>query len=53
MPDNKELLAAMKRIERKLDQLLAALAEEADDDEPELTLDGQPAGATRQQGLVL
>jgi hypothetical protein len=43
---------ALARIERKLDTLIAALAEE--DEEPEdLTLDGHPAGRERDQSQGL
>lgn len=47
MPD---IQAMLERIEAKLDALIAALAEE---DEPMLTLDGDPAGAERDQGRPL
>lgn len=43
-----EITATLHRIEAKLDTLIAALAEDADDeDPPQLTLDGTPAGAAR------
>lgn len=49
-----EIEAALRRIEAKLDKvgsaldvLLAALAEDGDEEPPQLTLDGMPAGAAR------
>lgn len=44
----------LDRIERKLDALLAALASEQDEEgPPERTLDGDAAGADRDQGQSL
>lgn len=41
-------LEILQRIEAKLDALLAALAEDAaDEEQPAVTLDGTPAGAAR------
>lgn len=48
-------LEILQRIEAKLDALLAALAEDAGDDEqaPQLSLDGTPAGAERDRTQTL
>lgn len=50
-----ELIQALARIEAKLDTLISALAEDAqeDDGEPALTLDGQHAGGERDQSQSL
>jgi len=53
MPDNQEIMAALQRVEHKLDVLLQALADDGDDEPMPLTLDGLPAGAERQQGMSL
>ena len=47
------LLAAMERIEGKLDVLIAALAGEEEEELPATTLDGQPAGGERDQKATL
>ena len=44
--------ARLARIEAKLDMLIAALSDE-DDDEPQLTLDGEPLFRDREEGLPL
>lgn len=41
MPDLAELLEAVRRVERKLDTLIAALATEEDDDGVVQSLDGR------------
>ncbi|WP_165931093.1 hypothetical protein [Stenotrophomonas sp. ATCM1_4] len=44
----------LERIERRLDALLAALADDAQDDEQvQLSLDGEPCGASRDQNRGL
>lgn len=55
-----EILAALARLEAtigavdaKLDALIQALADEEDDDPPQLTLDGDYAGGARDQGQSL
>lgn len=49
-----QLIAAMDRIERKLDILIAALAQEEDDTPlPTLTLDGEPVPGERDQSQPL
>lgn len=46
--------ASQQRIEAKLDRLIAALADEQDDeDKPQRTLDGEPAGQARNEGDTL
>jgi hypothetical protein len=50
-PTNQMILAALLRVEQKLDMLLQALAE--DEGEPPLTLDGTYAGAEREEGTPL
>jgi hypothetical protein len=40
-------MAAMVRIEQKLDVLIAALAGEEEEEQPPITLDGAPAGGER------
>lgn len=45
--------AGQSRVEAKLDQLLEALAEDADTPAPEISLDGDAAGAERDQGQSL
>lgn len=47
-----EVLAAIARVEAKVDALIQALADD-DGDEPSFTLDGHPAGAERDQGQSL
>lgn len=47
-----EVLAAIARVEAKVDALIQALADD-DDDEPQLTLDGDTVGAPREQGQSL
>lgn len=45
---------ALQRIEHKLDALIVALAaEEEAEDQPQLDLDGAPAGAARTEGTPL
>ncbi|MBV6782087.1 hypothetical protein KWH04_15865 [Xanthomonas campestris pv. trichodesmae] len=50
-----DMTARLARIEEKLDALLAALAEETeqDQDEPARTLDGDLAGGERDQSMGL
>jgi len=49
-----EMMAALARIEAKLDALLEALAEEDEgEQQPAMTLDGQPTGGERDQGQAL
>jgi hypothetical protein len=43
----------LDRIEAKLDALIAALADDGDEDAPQLTLDGLDAGGERDQGQSL
>lgn len=43
----------MQRVESKLDALIQSLADEEDDDPPQLTLDGDHAGGARDQGQSL
>ena len=50
---DKTLKAQLDRIEAKLDALLEALAEEEDEGEPELSLDGEYFGGARDKGLEL
>jgi hypothetical protein len=50
-PTNEMILAALFRLEQKLDLLLQALAE--DEGEPPLTLDGTYAGSEREEGTPL
>ena len=52
-PSGTDLMAAMERIEAKLDVLIAALADEEEIELPARTLDGQPAGGERDQTAVL
>ena len=50
MMTQKQRDALLLRIDRNLSALVRALADEAEDEEPEpRTLDGQPAGAERDQ----
>lgn len=57
MTDRQLLLATMyavKRIEARLDRLIAELAGETEPDQPPAkTLDGEPAGAARYEGEPL
>ena len=46
---SKEMVEALRRIERKLDALIMALAEEDDEDPPLMTLDGEPVMSERNQ----
>lgn len=55
-----DVLASLARLEAmigavdaKLDALIQALADEEDDDPPQLTLDGDHAGGARDQGQSL
>lgn len=48
----KALQATIDRVEKKLDVLIAALAEE-EEEPPALTLDGVPAGGERDQTTTL
>lgn len=50
MNEMAQLLDAITRLERKLDTLIAALA---DDDEEHLTLEGDADGGERDQGQPL
>lgn len=54
MPDvtNADVLAALARLERKVDVLIAALAEE-EDEQTERTLDGDPVPGERDQSQSL
>lgn len=45
--------ATLLRMEAKLDSLIAALAEDEDDEEPSITLDGERAGGERDQNQSL
>jgi hypothetical protein len=50
---SKEMVEALRRIERKLDALIMALAEEDDEDQPLTTLDGEPVMGERNQDAPL
>ncbi len=52
MPELKDVLDAVLRVERKLDVLIAAMGED-EDCKPGLTLDGEPAGGERDQSQSL
>lgn len=46
---NEEALEMLRRIERKLDVLIMALADEDDEGGPLMTLDGEPVMSERNQ----
>lgn len=51
--DVRTLLSTMQRIESKLDTLIAALASDDDDDEPQYSLDGDLVPGERAEGMPL
>ncbi len=52
-PTTEDIMAAVLRVEGKLDTLIAALADEPEDTSPLPTLDGTLAGGERDQGQSL
>jgi ribosome assembly protein YihI (activator of Der GTPase) len=53
-PDQGSIIQRLDRIEALLEQLVAALlVDQDDDDEPSLTLDGQQSGRPRDEGQPL
>ncbi len=47
------VLARLDAIDKKLDALIEALAKDDQEDQPECTLDGDPAGGERDQSQSL